>query len=154
LHLGTTNTSATAPAAIVADAITILSANWVDYTNGTSGTRASLANRVAANTTVNAAFIAGIVQTTSTLGYSGGVENFPRFLEEWTNLTLTYNGSMVVMFESKYAIAKWDTINTYYNPPVRMWGFDTNFRDPLRLPPGTPTAYSLVRGSWTLTAAQ
>jgi len=149
-HLGTTNTTATAPASIVADAITILSSAW----NDNNGLSMSLASRVPVPTTVNAAFVAGIVQTSKALGYSGGVENFPRFLEDWANkIVSTYNGSMVVMFESKHATKPWVNIGTYYNPPVRNWSFDTNFRDPLRLPPATPAASLLVRGKWALASA-
>jgi hypothetical protein len=123
-HLGTTNTTATAPASIVADAITILSTNW----NDSAGMNLALKDRaIPANTTVNAAFVAGIVQTTTVNKYSGGVENFPRFLEDWTGRTSTYNGSMVVMFESKHATAPWSSasnptgIGVYYNPPTRNW---------------------------------
>jgi len=146
--LGTTNTTTTVPCSIVADAITVLSSAWNDGSSGLA-----LSSRVAVNTTVNAAFVAGIVQTSTTLGYSGGVENFPRFLEDWNGRTSTYNGSMVVMFESKYATNKWAGIGGYYNPPARNWSFDTNFRDPLKLPPATPAAAALVRGKWALTAA-
>jgi hypothetical protein len=149
-HLGTTNTSKTAPASIVADAVTILSSQW----NDNNGASLDLSLRVPVATTVNAALVAGIVQTTKDKGYSGGVENFPRFLENWNNtIVSTYNGSMVVMFESKHAVAPWVTIGTYYNPPVRNWSFDTNFRDPLRLPPATPAASVLVRGKWALASA-
>src|SRR5262249_20715307 len=69
LTVGSTNTSLTKPAAIAADAVTILSPNWNDaWTSGTA-----LSTRTATNTTVNAAFLAGIVQTTSKNGghYSG-----------------------------------------------------------------------------------
>ena len=60
--------------------ITILSSAWNDATATSSS---SLSSRVPNDTTVNAAFITGIVQTSSTNGYSGGVENLPRFLEDW-----------------------------------------------------------------------
>jgi hypothetical protein len=148
LHLNTTNTSATRPAALIADAITVLSPAWDD-----SKSTGSLGTRGAQDTTVNAAFVAGIVQTTSATGYSGGVENFPRFLEDWNNKKLTYSGSMVVMFESKYATAPWVNIGTYYNPPIRNWAFDTNFRDPTKLPPATPSAYVLARGTWDIVSS-
>jgi hypothetical protein len=148
-HLGTTNTTATAPASIISDAITILSSAWND-----SAGAGQLKDRVANDTTVNAAFVAGIVQTTPTMGYSGGVENFPRFLEEWSSRTSTYNGSMVVMYESKFATNKWLKIGDYYNPPVRNWSFDTNFRDPAKLPPATPAAAALIRGKWNLIASK
>ncbi len=76
-NLGTANTSATRPASLVGDAITILSDSWADA-NSTS----PVGSRVASVTTVNAAFLTGVVDTT--LGhYSGGMENFPRFLETW-----------------------------------------------------------------------
>jgi len=74
---GTTNTSTTRPASLVADAITILSDNWSD-----AKSTSALGSRTASSTTVNAAFLTGTVDTT--LGhYSGGMENFPRFLESW-----------------------------------------------------------------------
>jgi hypothetical protein len=91
-NLGTTNTSTTRPASLVADAITILSDAWLDK-NSTSEPNA-------AATTVNAAFLTGVVETT--LGhYSGGMENFPRFLESWGPTIFTYNGSMIKMFMTR-----------------------------------------------------
>jgi hypothetical protein len=148
-HLGTTNTTATVPASVAADAITILSTTW-DDTKGNS----SLSSRVAGDTTVNAALLAGIVQTTAVNGYSGGIENFTRFLEEWTGKTFTYNGSMVVMFDSKFATAPWVNVGTYYNPPTRNWTFDNNFLDPNKLPPSTPTGATLFRGTWQVAKPQ
>ncbi len=143
--LGTTNTSGTVPCAIIADAVTILSPNWQDVNSGLG-----LGNRNATDCTVNAAFLAGIVETTSG-NYSGGVENFPRFLESWSNRTFTYNGSMVVMFDSKFATGLWQgtgSVIGIYNPPTRNWAFDQNFRDPNRLPPSTPQVRTLIRGNW------
>jgi hypothetical protein len=120
--LGTANTSQTKPAALIADAITILSQGWSDG-NSTK----SLDSRPAQSTTVNAAILAGIVKTTSA-SYSGGVENFPRFLEDWNGDTLTYNGSMIVMFESQVATALWRGTGSsigIYNPPTRNWNFES-----------------------------
>jgi hypothetical protein len=147
--LGTTNTTGTLPASLVADAITLLSTNWSDGLSASA-----LSTRIAGHTTLNAAIMTGIVQTSTTMGYSGGVENLPRLLEEWTNRTLTYNGSMVVMFDSKYATNKWNNIGVYYNPPTRNWTFDTNFQDPTKLPPSTPTATLLVRSTWRVAQPQ
>lgn len=146
-HLGTTNTSLTKPASLVADAVTILSGNWNDA-NSTK----SLSNRTATDTTVNAAIIAGIVESNST-SYSGGVENFPRFLENWSGRTLTYNGSMVVMFPSQIATGPWRGTGSsigIYNPPQRNWAFDVNFLDPTKLPPGTPEMRVVIRGQWAM----
>jgi hypothetical protein len=149
--LGTSNTTDTKPAALIADAITVLSSSWAD-----SASSASLSSRIAANTTINAAFMAGIVPTV-TGSYSGGVENFPRFLEDWNGRTLTYNGSMIVMFPSQYATGTWKgTGGTFgiYNPPTRKWSFDMNFLNPTKLPPGTPEVRTVIRGTWAVAAPQ
>ncbi len=149
--LGTTNTSGTVPASLVGDAITVLSQNWSDA-NSTK----SLGQRPASATTVNAAFLAGTVPTTSVNGtghYSGGVENFPRFLENWSGKDFTYNGSMVVMFPSQSATSFWVAPGTYYDAPNRQWAFDVNFLDYRRLPPATPMVRKLVRSQWAVIAA-
>ena len=150
---GSTNTSLTKPASLAGDSITILSPNWND--NWSSST--SLGSRNAASTTVNAAFLAGIVPSVTTksgqMHYSGGVENFPRFLENWDGKTLTYNGSMVVMFPSRYATNFWINPGTYYNPPTRKWAFDRNFLDFGKLPSATPQVRKLQRGQWSVVAA-
>lgn len=146
-HLGTSNTSATLPASVVADAVTILSSTWADSKSGLA-----LSSRSAGNTTVNAAFLTGLVPTT-TVCYSGGVENFPRFLEDWSGRTLTYNGSMVAMFTSKVATNLWrGTGSTYdiYNAPGRNWTMDQNFLIETRLPPASPSVTMLTRGRWRM----
>jgi hypothetical protein len=146
--LGSSDTSATRPASLVADAITFLSDAWHDDTT-TSG-QTSEPN--AANTTVNAALLTGVVETApqpSPLpGYSGGMENFPRFLENWGgSVTNTYNGSMVKMFPSLYATNAWGNDNVY-NPPARNWAYDANFDDPTKLPPKTPSFLQVKRHQW------
>jgi hypothetical protein len=145
-HLGTTNTTLTKPASIMADAITVLSGSWND-----SNSSKSLSNRSAANTTVNAAFLSGIVPSNGSR-YSGGVENFPRFLEGWGGKELTYNGSMVVMFPSEIATSPWGSSDVY-GAPNRDWYFDLNFMDAAKLPPGTPQLSTLIRASWALIKA-
>jgi hypothetical protein len=145
--MGTTNTAPTKPASLVCDALTILSSSWKDANSGLA-----LSSRGASNTTVNAAVLAGIVPTVSG-SYSGGVENFLRFLEDWGSKTCTYNGSMVVMYPSKYATGDWLGTGTtigIYNPPSRNWYFDANFRNPAKMPPGTPQVRAIVRNNWTM----
>jgi hypothetical protein len=112
-------------------------------------------SRVASSTTVNAAFLTGVVETTSE-HYSGGMENFPRFLETWGLANVfTYNGSMVKMFPSLYATNAWNNNNNIYSPPKRNWSFDLNFRDPTKLPPLTPSFLVTKRSQWaTLPAGQ
>ena len=146
------DTSRTKPAALIGDAITVLSGSWQDtYTSGTA-----LSSRTPANTTVNAAFLGGIVESQKVGGikhYSGGVENFPRFLENWSSRPLTYNGSMVVMFPRRYATNFWQNTGNYYNAPKRRWAFDMSFLDADKLPPLTPQVRKLVRGEWKVIAS-
>jgi hypothetical protein len=141
-NLGTTNTSGTLPASLVADAVTVLSDNWSD-----ANSTAALSSRGAAATTVNAALLTGAVDTT--LGYySGGMENFPRFLENWGLANVfTYNGSMIKMFPSLYATNVWGQANVY-NPPARNWSYNGNFNDPTQLPPKTPSLQQVIRNQW------
>jgi hypothetical protein len=139
---GSTNTSGTLPASLVGDALTVLSDGWSDG-NGPLGP--------AQSTTVNAALLAGAVETT--LGhYSGGMENFPRFLEHWGSAVFTYNGSMVKMFPSLYATNAWGKPNVY-NPPKRSWTYDRNYDDPTKLPPLTPGVLKVNRSIWNTVAA-
>jgi hypothetical protein len=147
---GTADTSTTRPASLVSDAVTILSDSWSDA-NSTS----AVGSRIASSTTVNAAFLTGVVETTSE-HYSGGMENFPRFLETWGLANVfTYNGSMVKMFPSLYATNAWNNNNNIYSPPKRNWSFDLNFRDPTKLPPLTPSFLVAKRSQWaTLPAGQ
>ena len=136
--IGTTNTAYTYPAALMADAITVLSSSWNDSTTS----KLPPAN----STTVNAAMLEGIVQSNGT-NYSGGVENFMRLLEDWTSgggQSLWYNGSIVVMFPSQYATNSWLPAGNYYNAPYRHWAFDLNFQSASGLPPLTPMVVNYV----------
>ncbi|MGA3169443.1 MAG: hypothetical protein ABSE62_00365 [Chthoniobacteraceae bacterium] len=135
----TTSTGGRASASVVADAVDILSNAWSN-SNSTS----TLSSRPATDTTVNTAIMSGIVPT-SNGNYSGGAENFPRFLEDWSNATLTYYGSMVELYPSQQATGMWGQSNVY-NPPTRVWHFDTNFQ--VSPPPGTLMLVKYVRGQW------
>ena len=137
-----------APSSIITDAINILSNSWDDTKAGTMP--------IATPTTVNTAVIAGIVPTSPVGGdgaYSGGAENFPRFLENWAKQgsnpqpTLTYYGSMVELFQSQQSIGEWGKGNVY-SPPMRQWFFDTNFRT--KTPPGSIMVYSYIKGKWSV----
>jgi hypothetical protein len=135
----------TVPASLLGDAITILSANWSDdYNSGTS-----LSSRNPISTCLNAATLEGIVPSDGS-HYSGGVENFLRLLENWSgSTTLTYNGSIVVMFPSQFATEPWGKSNVY-GVPTRRWGFDTNFSDQDHLPPLTPQVKATIRGNYAV----
>jgi hypothetical protein len=148
-EVGKSTTTKSQPAAFVADSINVLSGGWSD-----ANAAKALSSRVASDTTVNAAFLAGIVPSGNGY-YSGGVENFPRFLESWSGRTFTYNGSMVVMYPSQIGMAPWKgTGSTYniYDPPTRNWNFDMNYSNPTKLPPITPSVRTAIRGAWVTVA--
>ncbi|GAB4316953.1 MAG: hypothetical protein Kow0074_05240 [Candidatus Zixiibacteriota bacterium] len=133
------------PAALMADAYTILSSNWSDG-NSFSG---NVNDRPASNTVVNASFITGYVPSSGG-NYSGGVENFPRFLEKWSGQTLSWSGSMVQMWLSEQATSPW-SYGSYYTAPNRDWHFDTDLLDPDNLPPGTPMVATVIKRGWANT---
>jgi hypothetical protein len=136
------------PSAVMGDAVMFLSNSWVD-----SNSDDSLGSRNASSTTYNTAILAGFTPsgykatpTSTPYGYSGGGNNFPRFLENWSGDACTYYGSMVELFPSKIFTGKWDTGNIY-SPPNRRWNFDTNFTT--KTPPGGLNAVVYTRGSWS-----
>lgn len=145
------NTVEQVPAAVISDAVTILSNNWDDaksfrypFTQG---------DRLATATQVRFALLTGDGITGNTsISYNpsqfgqlnGGIHNFKRFLERWTDVRLNYAGSLVNLFTSRNNNGFWKCCNAVYNPPIRDWTFDTTFLDPNRLPPGTPYIYSMT----------
>jgi hypothetical protein len=132
------------PAAIMTDAINILSNNWLAGGGDTKSTQ-PLSNRVPTTTTVNAAILSGtettggVEGTTQTGTYNGGVENYLRFHEAWTNsITLHYTGSLVSLSRSRRNNGAWVYGGTSYTAPRRNWQYDTRFNDAANLPPLTP----------------
>ncbi len=127
------------PAAFLADSLNVLSNNWDDTKSGLS-----LGNRIASDTTIRAAFLAGTDTTGGALGegaldtaeYNGGLENYPRFHEDWEDVTLTYRGSFVSLDRPRHVDGLWE--DQSYDPPDRDWGFELRFRDPVNLPPLSP----------------
>ena len=146
------NSATHIPASIVADSVTILSNNWND--SKSFAYPYDLSQRKATETTVRFAMISGdtianIEGTPNQGGISpklnGGVHNFKRFLERWTDpgnaafkIHLNYSGSLINLFNSRNNNGSFKCCNTVYNPPIRNWVFDSTFLDASRLPPGTP----------------
>ncbi|CAM3633525.1 pilus assembly PilX N-terminal domain-containing protein [Deinococcus frigens] len=143
---GDYNTDNKKPAALIADAINVLSNNVT--TNIPEDAPASLKDDErtawirsgprASETTVNAAFLSGIDETTApTLSeYNGGLQNYPRFHENWNNIFMRYRGSFVSLGNSIHVKGK--QRETRYSAPQRDWNFDTDFNDANKLPPLTP----------------
>lgn len=143
-------TSLHIPAAISSDAVTILSNSWQD--SRSFHYPWAQEDRVASATQVRFAMLTGDGITGNTgISYNpsqfgqlnGGIHNFKRYLERWSNVRLNYTGSLVNLFNSRNNNGFWKCCDAVYNPPIRDWTFDTTFLDPNRLPPGTPYIYSL-----------
>jgi Tfp pilus assembly protein PilX len=140
---GNFNTSSKKGAAIIADAVTILSSSWNDANSDDP-----LNSRVASNTTVNASLMTGNTVTgQGGNGYNGGLENLPRFLEKWDGKSFTWRGSMVDLWNSRKATSPW-SYGSYYTAPNRDWGFDPDLMDINKLPPGTPMVNIVQKVSW------
>jgi hypothetical protein len=136
--------SAWRPASFLSDTIDILSNRW-----NTSGWDArstlGLSSRSASPTEVNAAFLSGTDSTGGVEGvsgqggtYSGGLENYPRFHENWTGTKMTYRGSFVSLGNARHADGPWHYGGSVYTAPQRDWSFDTRFSDAANLPPLAP----------------
>jgi hypothetical protein len=113
--------------AVIGDSISILSNNWND-----SNSINPRPQRVATNTTVNTALVSGNVPSGSgplSNSYSGGGENFVRFLEDWNKNTNTfcYYGSMVQLYKSQQGTGIWNVGGQLYAPPILKWFYDINF---------------------------
>lgn len=143
------------PASIVCDAVFPLSKTWFDAAS--SRNPDSLNKRVADDkaavgqeTAVRVAIIAGNNlgalagspnagnDNTGESRLNGGMHNFPRFLEDWDKTRWNFVGSMIPLFHSTQAMGPYNADSTIYRPPIRNWAFDVTFRDPNKLPPGTP----------------
>lgn len=154
---GDYNSNTKKPAAILADSINILSnasplddsSNCTSYNSIYNASDCSgptsYNDRNASNTTINAAFLAGVDTTGTASGEnSGGLNNYTRLHEDWSdNITFTYRGSMVSLGKARRVNGKFgrsanrSTWNVYY-PPTRNWDYDTDFDNALNLPPLTP----------------
>jgi len=143
------HTNEPVPVALASDAVTILSTNWTSTTDTNSKSQHDdLSYRTANSTTVNAAIMTGNVETidpTTGTQYSGGLENFPRFLENWSGKTLTYGGSLTCLWQSQRATGQWVNGSPVYSAPNRSWSYNM---DPNNMPPGTPRVRNLQRIQW------
>jgi Tfp pilus assembly protein PilX len=137
------------PAMVAGDSINILSKNWWSASkpsgdaNITNSDGTYKGEPTAGDTEIAAAFLTGNVPTnTSTYSYSGGVENYMRFNENWGSATLRYRGSIVALFNSNVATGPW--ANAKYGAPTRQWGYDNKFATG-GYPPNTPYLRTLRR---------
>lgn len=113
------------PAAVICDAINVLSGNWTDAnsTSPISGSYNVTSPRAATSTTINAALVSGIVQTSGS--YSGGAEGFIRLQEDWRTQNFVYYGSVSQFFTSLQGFAAGNPAGNFYkSPATTRWFYD------------------------------
>lgn len=138
---GDFNSTNKIPAAALVDSFNVLSNNWLD-----SRSTQTLSNRTPTNTTQQLALLAGTDTTGGQEGsagqggaYNGGLENYPRFHENWNGaVTFTYRGSFVSLNRPRRVNGAWVFGAPHYTAPVRNWNYDTAFNVAQNLPPMTP----------------
>jgi len=143
------------PSALMGDSINVLSQAYFSSTfpypaagslvnDAQSNQGLGSGARAAATTTINTAFLGGVDVTPSGGGageYNGGLENYPRFQEDWGGATFNYLGSFVSLGTPLHVNGAWcGTGNAcnVYNPPTRVWNYDSEFQNAVNLPPLTP----------------
>ncbi len=100
------------PSALIGDAITFLSTNWNDAAHQDP----VVIRPTTADTDIYAAIMAGHSGTPCdhevpgcgvSSPYGGGLENFPRFLEDWNPEILMFRGSLVSLTFAQQATGLW-----------------------------------------------
>jgi hypothetical protein len=137
-------------ASVAADAFTLLSDDWNDVNTFNSPFNANGRTSNTANVYYRLGVVAGkgisfpipgwdstAVDGSQDFGTDGGVHNFLRYLEKW-NGQLNYSGSIVSLYYNRQAVGLFNSGGNNYSPPKRGYSFDTNFLNPLLLPPRTP----------------
>jgi len=132
------------PSVILADTITALSAGW----NDANSTQLAASRMASGSVTINAGIMTGNTPTTlataTSPATSGGAQNLVRYLENWTGQTVTLNGSLGRLFDSKYFTGAYRGSN--YLTPTRNIIFDTNLAK--TTPKGAPSVKSFSRGAF------
>lgn len=134
---------------IPAGAVARKGPNALTSTAGTANTKFA-----SSSTEFSTAILTGISPSNSAAYpgyYSGGLHNFPRFLENnssngYSQRTIAIRGSMVAMFDSTTAPQPWSL--RVYDAPNRLWGFSNLFLNG-RFPPLTPRVMSYRRVDFT-----
>ena len=119
-------------ASVIGDAVNLLSNSW-------DGTKAPGTLPGASATTFNVAMVTGSYDTVPGR-YNGGLENLPRFHENWSGVSCNISGSFVNLYDSQFATSDWQYGGDRYTAPIRNWQYDERFNSLDDLPPFTPMA--------------
>jgi hypothetical protein len=134
-------------AAVIADAVSLLSNSWVTNGDdrsfnspyspgGRSGSTTFYRMAIAAGKGIN--FDKPDEESIQDFGTDGGAHNFLRYLESWSGSTAYYRGSIVSLYYYRQSVGPYKCCGSVYGPPTRNYAFDTDFLVPSKLPPGTP----------------
>ena len=131
------------PAAIIADAVTLLSNNWSDWNSHDHphGPQERMATETWYRVAIGTGTSLNFPQPSGTptdFGTDGGIPNVLRFLEHWTGTTINYRGSLGVLFTSRQGVGTFKCCTNVYSPPTRNFTHDNDFFDLSLLPPHTP----------------
>ena len=121
-------------ASVIGDAVNLLSNSW-------DGTKVAGDLPGASETTYNFAMITGSYGSEADR-YNGGLENLPRFHENWSGVPCNISGSFVNIYDSKHATGDWRYGADRYTAPQRNWEYDESFNSIDGLPPFSPMAVS------------
>lgn len=135
-------------ALIASDALSVQSNSW----NDANSSAAIWYKRNASETTVNGVVFQGIVTTQEVGGakhYSGGVENFLRFMENWGGVNFRFNGSLICLWKSAKAKGWWQYGSPIYTAPNRVWAWDPIYGG-LSGPPGCTRVFHVLRRNWNI----
>jgi hypothetical protein len=141
-------------AAVIADAVTVLSNAWNDIKSFRQPNDAldGAANDADRRKSVPTWYRLGIIggkglnfqfpnnngRDGADFGTDGGAHNFIRFIENWGGQELNYRGSLISLYTSRQAVGTFKCCSVVYSAPVRLYAFDTEFLSPSLLPPRTP----------------
>jgi hypothetical protein len=146
---GANATTPHSAAAIIADAVTLLSPNWLDSNSFSSPS--VIAGRTATDSYYRVAIAAGKsipfpqpAWGAQDMGTDGGMHNFLRYLEDRGGTNVYYAGSLISMYYSQYATGVFKCCTSVYGAPTRNYFFDNQFLNPNNLPPGTPMFQDVV----------
>lgn len=129
-------------AAVIADAVTLLSTAWNDWNSldfphdPADAATTYYRFAVATGTSLSYPQPGG---TPSDFGTDGGVQNLARLLEDWTGDTLYYRGSLAPLWISRQARGSYKCCTNVFVPPAALaFEHDADFLNMTLQPPRTP----------------